>query len=59
MIKENYVSLESAKILKEKGFEEQCLVEQICTERSHNEDSEWTTESEVTVDIPTLQMVMK
>ena len=59
MITEDYVSFETAKLLKEKGFEGQCSVGQVCIERCHNEDSEWTTESEVTVDIPTLQMAMK
>ena len=59
MITEDYVSSETAKLLKEKGFEGQCSVEQVCTEINHNEDSEWTTESEITVGIPTLQMAMK
>ena len=59
MITEDYVSFETAKLLKEKGFEGQCSVKQVCIETSHNEGSEWTTESEVTVDIPTLQMAMK
>lgn len=59
MITEDYVSFETAKLLKEKGFEGQCSVGQVCTEISHNEDSEWTTESEVTVGIPTLQMAIK
>lgn len=59
MIQEDYVSLETARLLKDKEFEGQCSVQQICTETCHNEDSEWTTESEVTVNIPTLQMAMK
>lgn len=59
MITEDYVSFETAKLLKEKGFEGQCHLSQVDTEAKHNGDSKWITETKTEIKIPTLQMAMK
>jgi hypothetical protein len=59
MIEEDYVSLETAKLLKEKCFDGECHMTQVYIETNHNEDSDWTTETEVTIGIPTIQVAKK
>ena len=61
MIKEDYVSFETAKLLKEKGFDEPCL-NRYCTDGRfgtsicHYKNSEINKDS---YNAPTLQMAMK
>ena len=60
MIKEDYVSFETAKLLKEKGFNSHCHFAKKTTEIKHKEEEgEWMSESEELTYIPTLQMAMK
>lgn len=56
-IKEDYVSFEIAKLLKEKGFEGKCHLFSDTSTKTFGKV--WNTESTVTVPIPTLQMTMK
>lgn len=52
MIKEDYISFEVAKLLKEKGFDEPCIVKY----RPDGSIGFWSTEG---LDAPTHQMIMK
>ena len=56
-ITENYVSFETAKLLKEKGFEGQCHIFDNTTTKTFGE--KWNVESTIDTPIPTLQMAMK
>ena len=65
MITEDYVSFETAKLLKEKGFNEECLMRYVDEELMNIYDSDFPSpyeldncDSEV-IDAPTLQMAMK
>ncbi len=65
MITEDYVSFEIAKLLKEKGFDEKCLMAYIDGELFNYYDSDFPSEYELendgseVIDAPTLQMAMK
>ena len=65
MITEDYVSFEVAKLLKEKGFNEECLMAYIDGELFNYYDSDFPSEYELendgseVIDVPTLQMAMK
>ena len=61
MIKEDYISFETAKLLKEKGFDTQSYasIKLFCgNNRYYEVNGEWITPEEDTI-IPTLQMAMK
>lgn len=64
-IKEDYISFETAKLLKEKGFNEKCLAHWfIGTERNFSVSSTPCNWNEIKTDLdwlscPTLQMAMK
>lgn len=61
MIQEDYVSYETAKLLKEKGFDTQSYasIKVFCGNNRYYElNGEWITPEEDTI-IPTLQMAMK
>ena len=56
MITEDYVSFESAKLLKEKGFDEECYLHY----SSDGKTQHWNYQSPVDgISAPTLQMTMK
>ncbi len=56
MITENYVSFETAKLLKEKGFDEECIY----VYRYDGSEDIWDADKEdITCQKPTLQMAMK
>ena len=57
MITEDYVSFEVAKLLKEKGFNGECVMFKDIVEKTFG--TEWNAESTYSVPIPTLQMAMK
>lgn len=59
MITEDYVSFETAKLLKEKGFDGKCHLSQDCVETKYEEGGDWISETTTTIGIPTLQMTMK
>ena len=62
MITEDYVSFETAKLLKEKGFNEPCIATYNSVTKSfeiENVYQDWTTRWEAYISAPTLQMVMK
>ena len=62
MITEDYVSFETAKLLKEKGFKEKCIATyNLTTDTFEIEEvyQDWTTRWQVYVSAPTLQMAMK
>ena len=64
-INEEYVSFETAKLLKEKGFNVECLMSYVDKELMNVYDSDFPSEYELVncdsevVDAPTLQMAMK
>ena len=59
MITEDYVSFETAKLLKEKGFDIQGYASlEVFGGNTYKVNGEWITPKEDTI-IPTLQMVMK
>jgi MoaA/NifB/PqqE/SkfB family radical SAM enzyme len=59
MIRENYVSFETAKLLKEKGFDIMGYASiKVFGGNTYEVNEEWITPTEDTI-IPTLQMVMK
>ena len=56
MIEEDYVSFETAKLLKEKGFDEECIY----VYRHDGSEDIWDTDKEdIECQKPTLQMAMK
>lgn len=62
MIQESYVSFETAKLLKEKGFNEPCIATyNLVTKKFEVEEvyQDWTTRWVEYVSAPTLQMAMK
>ena len=59
MITEDYVSFETAKLLKEKGFDEVCCKYALNERIYNNGDFVICHEDDVEVGIPTLQMAMK
>ena len=59
MVTEDYVSFETAKLLKEKGFEGECHLSEVITETKHNDGSKWITETETEIKIPTIQVATK
>ena len=59
MITEDYVSFETAKLLKEKGFDGKCHLSQDCVETKYEEGGDWISETTATIGIATLQMAMK
>ncbi|MBO7451675.1 MAG: hypothetical protein J6U54_15035 [Clostridiales bacterium] len=65
MITEDYVSFETAKLLKEKGFDEECNSAYCFVHRSPDDKGEWDIYynpmlfSETSIMRPTLQMAMK
>ena len=62
MITEDYVSFETAKLLKEKGFDWECIATyNLVTGTFEVEEiyQDWTTRWEAYVSAPTLQMAMK
>ena len=61
MITEDYVSFETAKLLKEKGFKESCLQKYSMFGSFHIESfqSNWNTEDSSDYSAPTLQTAMK
>ena len=59
MITEDYVSFETAKLLKEKGFDWDCQYCYIDEDDSDKEQLEVPTGYEAEIDAPTLQMAMK
>lgn len=64
-INEDYVSFETAKLLKEKGFNVECLMSYVDKDLMNVYDSDFPSEYELVncdsevVDAPTLQMAMK
>lgn len=59
MITEDYVSFETAKLLKEKGFDWDCQYCYIDEDGSEKEQLEVPTGYDAEIDSPTLQMAMK
>lgn len=59
MITEDYVSFETAKLLKEKGFDEVCFKYALNDKIYNNGNFVICHEDDVEVGIPTLQMAMK
>jgi hypothetical protein len=59
MVTEDYVSFETAKLLKEKGFDEVCFKYALNDKIYNNGDFVISHDDDVEVGIPTLQMVMK
>jgi len=59
MITEDYVSFETAKLLKEKGFNWDCQYCYIDEDDSDKEQLEIPTGYDAEIDAPTLQMAMK
>ena len=59
MLIEDYVSFETAKLLKEKGFDWDCQYCYIDEDDSDKEQLEVPTGYEAEIDAPTLQMAMK
>lgn len=59
MITEDYVSIETAKLLKEKGFDEVCFKYALNGEIYNNGDFVISHVDDVEIGIPTLQMAMK
>lgn len=59
MITEDYVSFETAKLLKEKGFDEVCFKYALNGKIYNNGDFVICHRDDVEVGIPTLQMAMK
>lgn len=59
MVKEDYVSPEIAKLLKEKGFDEGCFKYAINDEIYNKGDYVICSTEDVIVGIPTIQMTMK
>lgn len=59
MITEDYVSVETAKLLKEKGFDEVCFKYALNGEIYNNGDFVISHKDDVEVGIPTLQMATK
>ena len=58
-ITEDYVSLETAKLLREKGFNEKTLAYYECDILCHGEWFEWNNSPMGQISAPTLQMTMK
>ena len=59
MITEDYVSVETANLLREKGFDEVCFKYALNGEIYNNGDFVISHKDDVEVGIPTLQMAMK
>jgi len=63
MIEEDYVSFETAKLLKEKGFDEPCYMAYVPTNRKHMMRNDAGHSNSMHPDdyyaVPTLQMAMK
>lgn len=57
MITEDYVSYEVAKLLKEKGFDGQCVMFKDIVKKTFG--TTWNTESKCRIPIPTLPMACK
>ena len=62
MITEDYVSFETAKLLKEKGFNEPCIATYNSVTKNFEVEEvyqDWTTRWKAYISAPTLQMAMK
>ena len=59
MITEDYVSVETAKLLREKGFDEVCFKYALNGKIYNNGDFVICHEDDIEVGIPTIQMAMK
>ena len=63
MITEDYCSFETAKLLKEKGFDEECIGFYTCTEKPYFMEASyrnnWTYEKHGSINAPTHQMALK
>ena len=59
MITEDYVSFETAKLLKDKGFNEECLRWYVANEPQEGTVEKGFGENQFYINAPTLQMAMK